>query len=68
MGAAAVGFGGQWLERAIRAGSLHKALYVKAGVRGAEKAQGLQWFWEGRTRDVDKIIKFLKRGGWDVVG
>jgi hypothetical protein len=43
MGAAAVGFGGQWLERAIKAGSLHNEdHYVKARVRGAEKAQGLQ--------------------------
>jgi hypothetical protein len=42
MGAVAVGFGGQWLERAIKAGSLHnEGRYVKAGERGAEKAQGL---------------------------
>jgi hypothetical protein len=45
MGAAAVGFGGQWLKRAIRAGSLHnEGRYVKAGVRGGEKAQGLLLF------------------------
>jgi hypothetical protein len=33
----------KWPERATFAGSLHKELYVKAGERGAEKAQGLRF-------------------------